>query len=282
MDVTPFQSPNYTQTPNDFFDMLPNMEYSEMAVTLVMIRQTFGYHRIGFRMGINKLADLTGLSRNAVKDGAEAAEKRGTFMRSNPDSLEEAEWELVILEGGQPVTTSPSDQVDGQPVTTGWSLVDSQVGVKEIINKEKDRGRPTPDFSQMTVTEARKRPTIRLYTEATGFFPGSVIWEFVDGYITHNKLTAEKIKAAAVAWSLRGYKQENVIGILEWAANGIPANGKTQESYRRPLPTVEELFKDEDKKKYVPPPPGNREKVHEAIAKATAKLQSDSLREAKK
>lgn len=127
--MSSFQSPNYTQTPNDFFDMLPEMEHSEVRVTLVMIRQTFGFHRDGFKMGIGKLAKAAGLSRNAAKDGAEAAEKRGTFRRTNPEAQTEAEWELVI--DGQPVTT-PS-----QPVTTPPSTNDSQVRVKEKIKKEK-------------------------------------------------------------------------------------------------------------------------------------------------
>ena len=132
--TTAFPEPNYTQTPNDFFKMLPNMESSEVRVTLVMIRETFGYHRETFKMGLGKLADAAGLSRNSAKDGAESAEKRGTFRRSNPDSLGEAEWELVI---GQPVTTPQPLTGGGQPVTIDPSTIDSQVGVKERKKEKK-------------------------------------------------------------------------------------------------------------------------------------------------
>lgn len=142
-----FQSPNYTQTPNDFFDMLPDMEHSEANITLVMIRQTFGFHRDGFKMGINKLAKAAGLSRNAAKDGAESAERRGTFRRVNPASQGEAEWELVV---DQPVTTpSTNDSLEnkgGQPVTTPHATSDPLVGVKEKLKKEdlknKNSGEP--------------------------------------------------------------------------------------------------------------------------------------------
>lgn len=123
-----FPEPNYTQTPNNFFAMLPDMEASEVRVTLVMIRETFGYHRESFTMGIGKLADAAGLSRGAAKDGAEAAEKRGTFRRSNPDAQTEAEWELVV---GQPLTPFTECIGDGQPLTVTPPLVDPQVGVKE-------------------------------------------------------------------------------------------------------------------------------------------------------
>ncbi len=128
--MSSFQSPNYTQSPNDFFDMIPDMSDAELRVTLVMIRQTFGFHRDGFKMGINKLAFAAGLSRNGAKDGAEQAEKRGTFRRVNPDAQTEAEWELIV-------TPSASDHLIGQPVTTPPSASDSQVRVKERIKKEK-------------------------------------------------------------------------------------------------------------------------------------------------
>jgi len=132
-----FQSPNYTQAPNDFFDMLPEMSEAELRVTLVMIRQTFGFHRDDFKMGLNKLATAAGLSRNGAKSGAEAAESRGTFRRTNPQAQTEAEWELVV---SQTVTPSASDHPPLQPVTTPPSVGDPQVGVKERIKKEKQRG----------------------------------------------------------------------------------------------------------------------------------------------
>jgi len=107
-----FPEPNYTQTPNNFFEMLPDMEASEVLVTLILIRFTFGFHRERFKMGISKLEQATGLSRNSVKAGAEAAEKRGTFRRVNPTDQTEAEWELVV---GQPLPP-PRSTIDPPPV----------------------------------------------------------------------------------------------------------------------------------------------------------------------
>jgi hypothetical protein len=102
-----FESPNYTQTPNDFFKMLPEMGEAEVKVTLIMIRNTFGFHRDGFKMGIGKLAQAAGLSRAGALTGAQQAEYRGTFKRTNPENITEAEWELVVplqlLEGIPPL-----------------------------------------------------------------------------------------------------------------------------------------------------------------------------------
>lgn len=135
-----FPEPNYTQTPNDFFTMIPDMSEAELRVTLVVIRETFGYHCQDFKMGVAKLAKAAGLSRQGALDGAEAAEKRGTFRRSNPESIKEAEWELVVAEPLQPVDPSteltPTLQpVEGSPLPGG-----GQVGVKERLNKKSKKG----------------------------------------------------------------------------------------------------------------------------------------------
>ena len=68
-----FQSPNYTQTPNDLFDVLmAGMGDAELRVALAIVRQTIGYHREQVKFSIPKLMAMTGLSRNGVKDGAES------------------------------------------------------------------------------------------------------------------------------------------------------------------------------------------------------------------
>jgi hypothetical protein len=197
-----FPEPNYTQTPNNFFDMLPDMENSEVKVTLVMIRNTFGFHRSTFKMGINKLAEATGLSRNAVKDGAEAAENRGTFRRTNPEEQTEAEWELVV---GQPVTTLNQCPSDGQPVTNLWSTSDQQVGVKESIkeNKEIDAKASKPDLVDGILKYSL--PTIGLKTAVTKYFPFNVNWEtkYARQWLewAHGEnITPEQIQRAAETW----------------------------------------------------------------------------------
>jgi len=158
-----FPEPNYTQVPNDFLKMLPEMESSEVRVTLVMMRQTFGFHRDGFKMGLDELAAAAGISRNAAKDGAEAAEKRGTFRRTNPDSQTKAEWELIIDGHSLMVNDCLSD---GQPLTIEGSTIDPQVGIKESIkenNKEKDFSLSEEEKAQANakvdyIIEANKQP----------------------------------------------------------------------------------------------------------------------------
>jgi len=131
-----FPEPNYTQVPNKFFDMLPDMEASEARVTIIMIRNTFGFHRNEFKMGLDKLAAAAGVSRNTAKDGAEAAERRGTFKRSNKDTQGEAEWELIV--GDQPLTPSTIDPVPPQPLEGGDQPLTHSIEVKETIKENKE------------------------------------------------------------------------------------------------------------------------------------------------
>jgi DnaD/phage-associated family protein len=78
-----YQSPNYTQTPNDLFDvLLPEMGYAELKVSLCILRNTLGYHRDGVTLSIRTIARMTGLTTRNVLEGAKAAEERGTLTRA--------------------------------------------------------------------------------------------------------------------------------------------------------------------------------------------------------
>lgn len=108
----PFQAPNYTQTPNDLFDeMLPQMGYAELKVTLAAIRITLGWHRDRSKLSLKKMMEATGLSKQAVLDGAEQAEKRGTLSRSSDGG--ETEWVVYLLDHpGLPTRPHVVKQVD--------------------------------------------------------------------------------------------------------------------------------------------------------------------------
>lgn len=104
------------------------------------------------------------------------------------------------------------------------------------------RERDTPDFSSMTVSEARKFPTLKLYKKATGVFPGDIVWEFVHNFITENQLTEKQIREAAVIWVARGYNRYNVQGILERARDGWDdkKNGNGHKPPPKPKETPEQ------------------------------------------
>lgn len=150
--IQAFDEPNHTQTPNKLFDIIPEMGEAELRVTLVMVRQTLGYHRGSFRMSVGDLASAAGLSRQGALNGAEQAEARGIFKRSNPDSQKTAEWELIL----QPINVVDTQPFGGHPSTQlipNINVVDDSVPLKESI-KEKKENIISPSKMQEITTEA--------------------------------------------------------------------------------------------------------------------------------
>jgi phage replication O-like protein O len=73
-----FASPNHTQTPNELFDLyMPLMHEAELKVVMAIVRKTLGYKKDRDPISITQLEKLTGLSRQGVLDGAQAAIDRG-------------------------------------------------------------------------------------------------------------------------------------------------------------------------------------------------------------
>jgi hypothetical protein len=103
----------------------------------------------------------------------------------------------------------------------------SPLDSNKTLTRGKQEREKALNFSSMTIPQARKVPTLKMYFDATGWMPADVLWEKVHKTISENNLTPERLRAAAVAWVGAGYKRGNVDGILEWAVNGIPgANGQ--------------------------------------------------------
>jgi len=100
--------------------------------------------------------------------------------------------------------------------------------LEDSIEDSKQKRDSAPNFKTMELKDAKRLDTLRMYEQATNFFPGSLLWETVHNAITDNNLTFEQINEAAIAWELNGYRRENVKGILDWAKNGVPENKREQ------------------------------------------------------
>ncbi len=213
-----FPEPNYTQTPNRLFEMLGDMSDAELRVTLVMIRQTFGYHRNGFKMGVSKLAEAAGLSRQAALDGARKAEERGTFRRVNPDAQGEAEWELIVDDDSQPLqpVEAPLYPVEAPPLASR-----GQVGIKESI-KENDRDIADAKFSE-----------IARYLESKGIILKGMDADLIATWL--EKHEPARIKQAIDIAAAKGARYTAYIDkiLIGWEANGYPKSREEQIKERK-------------------------------------------------
>jgi len=79
-----FESPNYTQVPNDLFDIhMAHMGMAELKVLMAIMRWTFGFHLTERHLSLTKLQAITGLSRSSVMDGIAEAVGHG-FIEKEP------------------------------------------------------------------------------------------------------------------------------------------------------------------------------------------------------
>lgn len=64
MKISP---PNYTQTPNVFFDeVFKTLTEGELRIVLVLVRQTFGWHKNVDRISLGQLAKKTGMIKTSI------------------------------------------------------------------------------------------------------------------------------------------------------------------------------------------------------------------------
>lgn len=127
-----FESPNYTQTPNDLFDsLLPEMGLAELKVVMCVVRNTFGFHREDVKLSIRTIARATGLTVNSVMDGATKAEAHGLLERM-VDGNKTTTWRAIVsvVPAKTPRLTSRDTRV---------SPSETLLGVKERENKESNK-----------------------------------------------------------------------------------------------------------------------------------------------
>lgn len=206
------------------------------------------------KFSLNDLVKLTGYSRSEVSESLKELDEMG-YLHVKKEKGRSSIYEPNFAARDQNTPSSiPIQKSDGSthPVRThnhpsSPSIEKTVPTIKEL--KELERESIYIDFKNMTVVEARKVPTLKLYAQATDYFPGSPTWEFIHKTITEHNLTYETLKMVAEAWALNSFKPGNIKGILEWAVNGIP------DKYRASLPKEpkrnQERFQPGPEKKYV-------------------------------
>lgn len=204
-----FKSPNHTQTPNDLFDeMLPDMHEAELKVTLYAIRKTFGFHRDSFRLSITGMQKATGLSRQGVLNGAEAAEKRGTLLRAQDSGV--TEWVVNVV-----------DQVVNS-VDQSVNDID-QIGQQDRPPSSKERGKRKSLKKKASADKPRRprdpnldAPAVVAYRDVMHLTPN----ETQRAAIAEKVIDCELWRGILTEWRLRGYKPGNVAGQLDAYGKG--------------------------------------------------------------
>lgn len=175
-----FDEPNYTQTPNLLFDvLLPGLGLAELKVLLVVVRDTFGWHRdLTEPLSLSRFMDRTGLGREAVVSAIKKLidagllrrrEKGGSFIYQavineqmtlgGPSSVSRPPGRVIEPPAGQASEPNPvgssNQRQSGRPTT-----------VKESL-KEQKKDPPSPfDEAWQAVIEDFEGSTLALSLNA--------------------------------------------------------------------------------------------------------------------
>lgn len=103
--------PNYTQLPNAILDSIDSFGDAELRVVLAVCRKTFGWHKSRDRISLSQLEGMTGMTRQGVINGINAAIGRGILTRYALGFS--FEYELVV--NGVDQASQPSRPVASQP-----------------------------------------------------------------------------------------------------------------------------------------------------------------------
>lgn len=142
--------PNFTQTPNDLFDLwMRDLSNNALRVMLVITRKTFGWHKTIDAISQSQIQEMSGLCRNAVKSGLKELIELGIIAKSQTQK-EGGLWSTAVY--GIRFGGSPDDKGVGHAMTEGGSPDDLGGGspddptkeiVKETIqNKQIQRATP--------------------------------------------------------------------------------------------------------------------------------------------
>jgi len=122
-------APGYTQIPNEILETMPLMKEAELRITLAIARKTFGWRKRKDKLSHSQLKELTGLSKQGVQNGIDAALERG-FVDREPASRQQFFYFLVV---------NDVDQSESEAVN--------------VVDRSSQRSRPEP----VNVVETQKK-----------------------------------------------------------------------------------------------------------------------------
>ena len=120
------KEPNYTQLPNAVLEAMSEMGNAEFKVVMAICRLTFGYHVKTTRAKLQKLQDMTGLSKQSVISGAKIAEEKGIITKIKDGGV--TQWKVNLLD---------SDKNEKVKKLDPKGKVTRQPSIKETIKQNK-------------------------------------------------------------------------------------------------------------------------------------------------
>lgn len=169
MKITP---PNYFQCPNDLVDhWLPHLSGVELKCLLVIIRKTFGWHKMRDRISLSQMVTLTGSTRSNIKEATDKLHQKGIILKEVIGILgqEDTYYEINFMDSKNSYQsqneTPPSPESRPPPVPKQ----DPQNTLSKNTNKNDDDDRARRvDFPEEKQTHSIEDETDIVTTRTNG------------------------------------------------------------------------------------------------------------------
>lgn len=197
-----FQAPNYTQVPNDYFDLVMEMTIAEIRVLSALIRVTLGYHRDEITLTIREMARITNLDPKSVMAAASKLEERGLIERTVGKITTVTKWRVVI---GDPKLWEKIVKTVGN---------DSEEKSSLPYNKKKKSKENEDDDALRKISRAYEsvigiiNPIIAdELREAVDLYPSKWIMDAIHESAVQNKHSWKYISAILTRWKAQGNQE---------------------------------------------------------------------------
>ncbi len=212
--MTGFQAPNYTQVPNDYFDLIVDMTIAEIKVLSTLLRVTLGYHRDEITVTIRELARITKLDPKSVMAGATKLEERGLIERTVGKITTVTKWRVVIGDAKlwEKIIKTVGNDSEGK----------RSLPLKKEKKKENEEDDALRKISRAYESEiGMLSPMIAdELREASTTYPLQWIMDAIKESATQNKRGWKYVLAILTRWKAQG-NQEAMKPVRQSASNGL-------------------------------------------------------------
>lgn len=222
MTETGYPEPGYTQTPNPLFDEhMRLMGEAELRVVLCAVRKTFGYHKLEDGISLTQFQSMTGLSRQGVVDGLEAAIQRGVIRQTGTGRRGVGIYALNVIPTGQasglvkPV--DQSTQLTGTGQASRPELVKPVDTQKKITKEKKQKKKDSAPAAQDADSKVSHKSTAS--KEPNPLFDVVADWFFgakPDDKASVRAVAGRTAKLVAYLNTRKGISPERVIRFIAW------------------------------------------------------------------
>ncbi len=154
-----YPTPNHTQVPNMLFETdMADMSEAELKCTLAIVRKILGYHKTEPEpISYSQIQTMTGLSRQAVSDGIQAAINRGRIIQTGKGKRGVNLFTVYFVDQ----STQETSQGNSTSLSNRPELVNEVDTQKKAFKESKDSDAPSGGQVAIEKSKREQKPKPR-------------------------------------------------------------------------------------------------------------------------